>query len=208
MRVGGRRAGPQRAGWHAMKVGPFAPLGPGLRIDAATHRAPLAWGAASYCAGGAEAVRVASGYVTTHAARLDSPRFVARQFPLGSGAVERTCTALSAARAGRRDALARDRPPSHGQLARRGPLRPLGQLLADPAAGAAHSLPARPPPSAPGRGPGDARPASRPRGAAGRPGGGRHALSSNAAPAGTGPRPRPTPLPHQRPFLPPRARSA
>lgn len=141
-----------------MKVGPFAPLGPGLRIDAATHRAPLAWGAASYCAEGAEgaegaeAVRVASGYVTTHAARLDSPRFVARQFPLGSGAVERTCTALSAARAGRRDALARDRPPSHGQLARRGPLRPLGQLLADPAP-AALPLPARPPPSAPSRSP-------------------------------------------------------
>ncbi len=195
-----------------MKVGTFAPLGPGLRIDAATRRAHLAWGEASYCAGGeeaeafgwrvyaeacrrglgtprvrtvvllgdgaewiwhrarhflrvrgvelveivdiyhayeylwavgnavfgagsagaarwvqplkdrlyeqgaapvlaalhaltpdtdaaAEAVRVAIGYVTTHAARLDYPRFVARQLPIGSGAVESTCKVLIAARA-------------------------------------------------------------------------------------------------------------
>jgi hypothetical protein len=34
------------------------------------------------------AVRRALEYVTTHAARLDYPAFVARQFPIGSGAVE------------------------------------------------------------------------------------------------------------------------
>ena len=38
-----------------MKVGTFAPLGPGLRIDAETRRAHLAWGEARYCAGGEEA---------------------------------------------------------------------------------------------------------------------------------------------------------
>jgi hypothetical protein len=46
-----------------------------------------------------EDVRVATGYITTHAARLDYPRFVARQFPIGSGAVESTCKVLIAARA-------------------------------------------------------------------------------------------------------------
>jgi hypothetical protein len=39
-------------------------------------------------AAAAEAVRQAVGYFTTHAARMDYPRFVARQLPIGSGAVE------------------------------------------------------------------------------------------------------------------------
>jgi hypothetical protein len=47
----------------------------------------------------AEVVRVAHGYFTTQAARMDYPRFVARQFPIGSGAVESTCKSLVAARA-------------------------------------------------------------------------------------------------------------
>jgi hypothetical protein len=47
----------------------------------------------------AEAVRLAHGYFTTHAARMDYPRFVARQFPIGSGAVESTCKSLVEARA-------------------------------------------------------------------------------------------------------------
>ena len=46
-----------------------------------------------------EAVRIAHGYFTTHAARMDYPRFVARQFPIGSGAVESTCKSLVEARA-------------------------------------------------------------------------------------------------------------
>jgi len=203
---------PHRDGWHEIKVGTVAPLGPGLRVDAETRRTHLAWGAASYCAGGeeaeafwwrvyaeacrrglgtpavrtvvllgdgaewiwqrarhflrvqgvelveivdiyhayeylwavgnavfgvgsaraagwvqplkdrlyeqgaapvlaalaalspdtdaaAEAIRIARGYVTTHAARLDYPRFVARRLPIGSGAVESTCKVLIAARA-------------------------------------------------------------------------------------------------------------
>jgi hypothetical protein len=47
----------------------------------------------------AEAVRIAHGYFTTQAARMDYPRFVARQFPIGSGAVESTCKSLVEARA-------------------------------------------------------------------------------------------------------------
>jgi hypothetical protein len=47
----------------------------------------------------AEVVRGAHGYFTTQAARMDYPRFVARQFPIGSGAVESTCKSLVEARA-------------------------------------------------------------------------------------------------------------
>ena len=47
----------------------------------------------------AEVVRTAHGYFTAQAARMDYPRFVARQFPIGSGAVESTCKSLVAARA-------------------------------------------------------------------------------------------------------------
>lgn len=46
----------------------------------------------------AEAVRLGSGYFTTHAARMTYPRFVARQFPIGSGAIESTCKTLIAQR--------------------------------------------------------------------------------------------------------------
>jgi len=42
----------------------------------------------------AEAVRLATGYFTTHAARMDYPRFVARQLPVGSGAAESACKLL------------------------------------------------------------------------------------------------------------------
>jgi len=47
----------------------------------------------------ADVVRRELGYFTTHAARMDYPRFVARQFPIGSGAVESRCKSLIAARA-------------------------------------------------------------------------------------------------------------
>ena len=42
----------------------------------------------------AEVVRKAIGYFTAHAARMDYPRFVARQFPIGSGAIESACKTL------------------------------------------------------------------------------------------------------------------
>ena len=46
-----------------------------------------------------EALHAAVSYFTTQAARMDYPRFVARQFPIGSGAVESSCKCLVAARA-------------------------------------------------------------------------------------------------------------
>jgi hypothetical protein len=46
----------------------------------------------------AEAVRKAQQYFTGHAARMDYPRFVARQFPIGSGVVESANKTLIAAR--------------------------------------------------------------------------------------------------------------
>jgi hypothetical protein len=56
-------------------------------------------------AAAAEAVRLALGDFTGHAARMDYPRFVARRFPIGSGAVESACKGLvqqRAKQAGRR----------------------------------------------------------------------------------------------------------
>ncbi len=46
----------------------------------------------------ATAVRRAIAYVTTNAARLDYPAFMARRFPIGSGAVERSCKSVVQAR--------------------------------------------------------------------------------------------------------------
>lgn len=47
---------------------------------------------------GAEEVRKATGYFTAHAARMDYPRFVARQLPIGSGVIESANKTLIAAR--------------------------------------------------------------------------------------------------------------
>ena len=47
----------------------------------------------------AEEVRKALGYFTTNASRMDYPRFLARQVPIGSGAVECACKTLVQARA-------------------------------------------------------------------------------------------------------------
>lgn len=47
----------------------------------------------------AEEVRKAIGYFHANAARMDYPRFIARQFPIGSGAIESTCKTLVAERA-------------------------------------------------------------------------------------------------------------
>jgi hypothetical protein len=46
----------------------------------------------------AEVVRKARGYVRTHAARMDYPAFRARQFPIGSGAIEGSAKNLIQAR--------------------------------------------------------------------------------------------------------------
>lgn len=108
----------------------------------------------------AEASATAQHYFRTHAARLDYPRCVARQFPLGSGAGESSCQCLVEARAkeaGMRWSTAgvqhvAARRALHA-LACPAPLRPLGDLLAGPAA-SRHSpiapvLPLPPPPRRP-----------------------------------------------------------
>lgn len=46
-----------------------------------------------------EEVRKAQAYFTTHAARMNYPAFAARQFPIGSGAIESTCRHLVQLRA-------------------------------------------------------------------------------------------------------------
>lgn len=300
---------PQRDGWHEMKVGTVAPLGPGLRVDAQTRRTHLAWGTASYCAGGegaevfwwrvyaeacrrglgtpavqtvvllgdgadwiwqrgqhflgvhgvelveildiyhvyeylwavgnavfgagspqaaawveplkdrlyedgappvlaalaaltpetdeaAQAIRVALGYITTHAARLDYPRFVARQFPIGSGAVESTCKVLVAARAKgagmRWSGAGLQAIASLRALQRSGRWETFWQTQPQRRFPYLHVHP-RPRPAAVRTTP-DLR----------------HAppVVPSSATAETLPRPRSTPLPHQRPFLPPPARSA
>jgi len=303
---------PQRDAWHEMKVGTFAPLGPGLRVDAETQRTHLAWREASYGAGGeeaevfwwriyaeacrrglgtprvrtvvlrgdgaewiwqrarhvprvrgvelveivdiyhvyeylwavgnavfgagsardagwvqplkdrlyeqgaapvlaalqaltpatdaaADAVRVAIGDVTTHAARLDDPCFVARPLPIGSGVVESTCKVLIAARAkgaGMRwsgtslQAIASLRAVQHS-----GRWDSFWQTQPQRRASYLQALP-RPRPTAT---PVTASPSQAPPPPVVAP--------APVAPPET-PRPRPTPLRHQRPFLPPRARSA
>lgn len=45
-------------------------------------------------AAGADEVRKGIGYFTEHAARMDYPRFIALQLPIGSGAIESTCKTL------------------------------------------------------------------------------------------------------------------
>lgn len=49
--------------------------------------------------GGREEVRKARAYFTEHAARMDYPAFAARQFPIGSGAIESACRHLVQLRA-------------------------------------------------------------------------------------------------------------
>ena len=50
-------------------------------------------------AAAAEQIRLALGYFTAHAPRMAYPRFAARQFPIGSGAVESACKSLIEQRA-------------------------------------------------------------------------------------------------------------
>jgi hypothetical protein len=91
-------------------------------------------------------VRRALEDVTTHAARLDYPTFVARQLPLGSGAVESAGQSVIQARpkgAGMRWSGAGAQQVGAGRAA---PLGALGDLLACPAAA---RPPAPVPPSAP-----------------------------------------------------------
>jgi len=73
-----------------------APLHTALTTLARTVCAPVSDTAPESAA--ATAVRRALEYVTTNAARLDYPTFIARQFPIGSGAVESSCKSVVQAR--------------------------------------------------------------------------------------------------------------
>jgi len=73
-----------------------APLHAALTTLARTVCVPAANAATESAA--ATAVRRAIDYVTTNAARLDYPAFIARRFPIGSGAVESSCKSLVQAR--------------------------------------------------------------------------------------------------------------
>ena len=88
----------------------FGPAAPGCGLGRAAQQRLLAAGPAPVLAaltradagatGGppAEELRKALGYFTDHAARMDYPRFVARQLPIGSGGVESACKTLIQAR--------------------------------------------------------------------------------------------------------------
>ena len=73
-----------------------APLHAALTTLARTVCAPDPAAATESAA--ATAVRRALEYVTTNAARLDYPAFIARRFPIGSGAVESSCKSVVQAR--------------------------------------------------------------------------------------------------------------
>jgi len=73
-----------------------APLHAALTTLARTVCVPAANGATESAA--ATAVRRALEYVSTNAARLDYPAFIARRFPIGSGAVESSCKSVVQAR--------------------------------------------------------------------------------------------------------------
>src|SRR5215207_6425136 len=85
---------PTAAAWVAPLKGALLAEGVGPVLAALEELAALADTVAA-----AEEVRKARGYFTTNAARMDYPTFVARQLPIGSGAVECACKTLVQARA-------------------------------------------------------------------------------------------------------------
>jgi hypothetical protein len=84
---------PRAAAWVAPLKGALQTEGVGPVLAALAALAPGAGTEA------AEEVRKARGYFTTNAARMAYPRFLARQLPIGSGAVECACKTLVQARA-------------------------------------------------------------------------------------------------------------
>lgn len=81
------------AAWVEPLKGQVLDAGPAPILAALADLAPTASGTDA-----AEEVRKARDYVTDHADRMDSPRFVARQLPIGSGGVESACKTLIQAR--------------------------------------------------------------------------------------------------------------
>lgn len=89
------------AAWVAPLKGDLLDTGPAPILAALAALTPAASdtdGATGLDADAAEEVRKAISYFTDHAARMDYPRFVARQLPIGSGGVESACKTLIQAR--------------------------------------------------------------------------------------------------------------
>ncbi|MFN8632512.1 MAG: ISKra4 family transposase [Chloroflexota bacterium] len=89
------------AAWVAPLKGDLLDTGPAPILAALAALAPAASDAAGDTdldANAAEEIRKAIGYFTEHATRMDYPRFVARQLPIGSGGVESACKTLIQAR--------------------------------------------------------------------------------------------------------------
>lgn len=93
------------AAWVAPLKGDLLDTGPAPILAALAALTPAASdtdgdtdGAPDLDADAAEEVRKAIGYFTDHATRMDYPRFVARQLPIGSGGVESACKTLIQAR--------------------------------------------------------------------------------------------------------------
>ncbi len=85
------------AAWVEPLKGRLLDAGPTPVLTALAELTPAAHGADAGT-DAAEEVRKAIGYFTDHAARMDYPRFVARQLPIGSGAIESACKTLIQAR--------------------------------------------------------------------------------------------------------------
>jgi len=97
----------------------------------------------------AEVLRRERAYFADNAARMDYPRFVAAQLPIGSGAIESLCKTLIEARERGRDALDAGGAASGGDPARGTRLGRRGRLLGDPpVAGAPTAVPSSTPASA------------------------------------------------------------
>jgi hypothetical protein len=87
----------QAAAWAEPLKGRLLDAGPAPILTALADLTPAAH-ATGTGTDAAEAIRKAIGYFTDHAARMDYPRFVARQLPIGSGGVESACKTLIQAR--------------------------------------------------------------------------------------------------------------
>jgi hypothetical protein len=81
------------AAWVEPLKGDLLDIGPAPILAALAELAPTVSGTDA-----AEELRKALGYFTDHADRMDYPRFVARQLPIGSGGIESACKTLIQAR--------------------------------------------------------------------------------------------------------------
>lgn len=84
---------PRAAAWVEPLKGRLLDEGPAPILTALVDLVPAATTDTA-----AEEVRKARGYFTDHAARMEYPRFAARQLPIGSGGVESACKTLIQAR--------------------------------------------------------------------------------------------------------------